>query len=584
MAHIVDKYRPVDPRFAALHAPWTTLMSLWVVMAGVALWCAPELSRELAASQSRAAPVAEQLAGLARGLGITSLRSAVESAQPSMNGLGQFAKPPPPPPVVQPPPAPVGPDEDLQWTGLEAPSRRVLVVGASTINSYLGSELRKLLEETYGVVAIRDGRLGTGLVRDDVFDWPAHLRGLVATHKPDLVIANFGGNDCQPVALPSGGTAAFGTKSWKAEYSRRVTQMVRETREAGAEVIWVGTGVVKESGFNGRLRRLDEILQSAVTEAKGRYVPQADLTATDKGAYRVDVSVDGSSGLMHMPDGIHLTRLGARHVVAGLLPRLERSATLVPKDQALAVASRLEWRSALRNEDTPALVMVPQEVPAGGLPLVYLLHGAWDDWTILSEKAHRELQSMATRHGLILVMPDGQPFGWYIDGTRKPEHRLGSWFVEEQRPAAEQVLPHGGRVGLLGISMGGHGALNYALDRPGEYGAVSVLSGAVDLTFAESREALQEILGPLQDNPGDWEARSALHRLRDFEEPFPPVSLVCGTEDIWYPSQVELADVLGAGARVRWVEGRGHEWSLWLESLDAELSWMAETLNSSPGD
>ncbi|TNE85762.1 MAG: DUF459 domain-containing protein [Deltaproteobacteria bacterium] len=578
MPHVVDKYRPVQPSVRSTHSPWGVLGALWAVGVGVWLWSAPDVHASLQAKESPLTPVASVAVSVGGALRLPVLREGLEQVATTSAAWPRFAERPPPPPPPEPEPVrAVGPDEPVSWRGLEPPAQRVIVVGASTINSYLGSELRRRLEEEYGVYAVRDGRLGTGLVRDDVFDWPAHLKSLVAEHKPDLVIANFGGNDAQPIQTAEG-KIAFGKDGWDEAYAARVAGMVADTEAAGAQVVWIGMGVVKEPSFSERLRRLDRILEATVTEAGGVYVEQADLTAEADGAYKVDVTFDGQSGLMHMSDGVHLSRLGAKSVVDALVPRLERAASLLPAEEGLAVASRLDLDSAIRKEPAPTLLVVPREVPAGGLPLVYLLHGAWDGWDIWSEKAHRDLQRLATKHGLILAMPDGRPFGWYLDSPREPTNQMVRWFVEEERPAVEAAVPDNGRIGLLGISMGGHGAMNLALDDPEAYGAVSVLSGAVDLTFAESRKQLQALLGPLPENREAWESRSALHRVRAHEGPLPPVSLVCGTDDIWYPSNQALAEVLGDRAETRWVEGEGHAWSLWLSELDRQLAWQAEVL------
>lgn len=580
MPHVIDKYRPISPPQGEVTSSWRVLAAAWTVAFGMALWGAPGLHASMLASESAWTPASALLLDAATAIGLPDARAGAEQLLDAAPLRGRFADPPPPPTEPEPEPErPVGPGKAMVWSGLNPPAKRVLVVGASTINSYLGSELRRTLEDAYGVVAIRDGRLGTGLVRDDVFDWPAHLAALVEEHKPDLVIANFGGNDAQPITVAGGRKEAFGYEAWDEEYARRVTAMVRATEEAGAEVVWIGMGVVKEPAFSERLRRLDRILETAVVEAGGVYVEQADLTAEADGAYKVDVRLGDQAGLMHMSDGVHLSRLGARAVVQALLPRLERAAALRPADPALAVASRLDLWSEVRGESTPALVIVPREIPAGGVPLVYLLHGAWDGWDVWSEKAHRELQSLATRHGVILAMPDGRPFGWYLDSPRDPTNQIATWFVSEQRPAVEAAVPHSGRVGLVGISMGGHGALNFALDQPDAYGAVSVLSGAVELPFAESRKQLQALLGPLASNREAWESRSALHRARGHTGDLPPIQLVCGREDIWFPSNERLAEVLGDRVRTRWVEGAGHTWDLWLAELEPQIAWQAEVLS-----
>ncbi len=73
----------------------------------------------------------------------------------------------------------------------------MLLVGASSVQYYLGAELERRLEAHRDVTVLRLGKLGTGLARPDVFDWPAKLAELLDAFQPDLVIAMLGGNDAQ---------------------------------------------------------------------------------------------------------------------------------------------------------------------------------------------------------------------------------------------------------------------------------------------------------------------------------------------------------------------------------------------------
>lgn len=106
-------------------------------------------------------------------------------------------------------------------------------------------------------------------------------------------------------------------------------------------------------------------------------------------------------------------------------------------------------------------------------------------------------QRIAAEIGLMLVAPDTSPrdtgipnatdawdFGegasFYVDATESPwsaRFRMEAWITEEL-PAlvAENFPADSTRCGILGHSMGGHGALTLALRHPGKYRSLSALA------------------------------------------------------------------------------------------------------------
>jgi len=77
----------------------------------------------------------------------------------------------------------------------------------------------------------------------------------------------------------------------------------------------------------------------------------------------------------------------ARH----LCWRLERTFELIPADESMAIAVRLDLDSVVRAKRTSYLAYVPQAARRGDerLPVLYLLHGADGSWTDFSERATR---------------------------------------------------------------------------------------------------------------------------------------------------------------------------------------------------
>lgn len=606
---VVDKYRPVQATphtVTPWHRVWAGAVGLGVVLA---LLSPDTLERTAVFEEGLPEGVrtalhgvvsvseATGLAGLRRGLDDLSapLDDAArwftdEPAEPGTTG-GEGGEDPAETSLESPPPPEEAATPRERWAAAPKPPApsRVLLVGASSIQFALGTELERLLNERYeGLEVERKGKLSTGLTRDDVFDWPAEIAERMARFRPDLVVGQFGGNDAQTILSPTTGRHRFGTEGWDAEYTRRLTALVTEVEARGAEMIVLGMPVMREAGFDRRMDALNALTARVVTAAGGDFLDTRPLSSDAQGEYTASVRVDGRTGRMRMDDGVHFTRMGGQHMAAGVARMLERTVRLVPAapeaDPGVrpAPAVRLTVPGTVR-EDTPALAFVPRDVPEDGLPVWVLLHGAWDDWTAWSEHAHADLQRLAAEHRMVIVLPDGEPFGWYLDGTVDPEHRLATWFHDDLLPFLHDTLPSSGVAAVSGLSMGGHGALTLAMQRPERFVAATSMSGVVDLTAAASREALQATLGPYAEHPADWEARSAIHQVRADPSRIDAlaVMLTVGRDDRWFPANEALHGLLQAeGVDHTWdpVDG-GHTWTVWTEALPRHAAFVARALH-----
>lgn len=140
-------------------------------------------------------------------------------------------------------------------------------------------------------------------------------------------------------------------------------------------------------------------------------------------------------------------------------------------------------------------VYLPPQAADGPCPVLYCLAGLTCNEQTFAIKAGA--QQHAARHGLVLVTPDTSPrntgiaqadadwdfgtaAGFYLDATREPyaQHwRMESWLIEELPPLLAARFPVDlDRSGILGHSMGGHGALTLALRHPGRFRSVSAFA------------------------------------------------------------------------------------------------------------
>ncbi|MEH1015440.1 alpha/beta hydrolase family protein [Micromonospora sp. CPCC 206060] len=238
---------------------------------------------------------------------------------------------------------------------------------------------------------------------------------------------------------------------------------------------------------------------------------------------------------------------------------------------------------------TSMTVLLPQQTssqiglagtsPAGDPPVLYLLHGLSDDHTIWLRRT--SIERYVAPLGLAVVMPQvGRSF--YTD----EEHGNRYWtFLSEELPqlcrSFFRLSDRPSDTFVAGLSMGGYGAVKWALRHPDRFAAAASLSGVLDVAGR----------GPDSDRPLDarvWHTvfgdrpvggsdDDVLHLL-DTADParIPPLYLACGTEDFLYDDNVRFSTAARErGLPVTVGFGPGdHDWAYWDRTVRDVLAWL----------
>jgi S-formylglutathione hydrolase len=207
----------------------------------------------------------------------------------------------------------------------------------------------------------------------------------------------------------------------------------------------------------------------------------------------------------------------------------------------------------------------PPQAAHGPVPVLTYLAGLTCTEETFPIKAGA--QRVAAELGLMLVAPDTSPrgagvpgedadwdlgtgAGFYVDATQPPwAPRYGMYsYVTRELPAviAASFPVAGGRQGIFGHSMGGHGALICALRNPGQYRSLSAFAPiSAPMRCPWGIKAFTAYLGPDRETWRGWDASELLRRNK-FDG---PILIDQGTADKFLAEQLYL-EVLEEAARV----------------------------------
>ena len=260
---------------------------------------------------------ARTLAGIGEVTGLANLRAVLHVHKRAFYEapftVGGRRSPPPPPAAA----AAARVEPELAFP---AP-RRVMIVGASSIQTDLGRALERRFEVFRGVEVLRQGRHSTGMARPDYFDWHANARALKASFEPDLVIGQFGGNDGQGLTDRDTGRAVapFFTDEWDAVYGARVEAFVDVFSDDDVPVVILGMPAMRNDFHQSKMARINAVTRAACARAGAYFVDTFAMTADAAGNPVGRAQVDGRLRVVHARDGMHLSRYGSELVAGGIV-------------------------------------------------------------------------------------------------------------------------------------------------------------------------------------------------------------------------------------------------------------------------
>lgn len=259
-----------------------------------------------------------------------------------------------------------------------------------------------------------------------------------------------------------------------------------------------------------------------------------------------------------------------------------------------AKVDTLEVASIAMNKTYKAAVVLPNSYAKSKstFPVMYLLHGAYGhfgDW--LKNTPNKELvKNLADQYNLIIVMPEGETFSFYLDSPVNTGSQFETFITQEVIQKVDKtyrtISNKNGRV-ITGLSMGGHGALYLSAKHPDLFCAAGSMSGAVDMSVMLNRDSatqvvklIEPVFGDKSADPEMYAKYAVLGMLDKLKNNKLPLIIDCGVDDFLIEPNRELHRRLVYNkVEHDYTERPGsHTWDYWENSLPYQVLFFNKIL------
>lgn len=259
-----------------------------------------------------------------------------------------------------------------------------------------------------------------------------------------------------------------------------------------------------------------------------------------------------------------------------------------------AKVDTLQIESKAMGKIYKAAVVTPKSYAKSkaNYPVLYLLHGAYGhfgDW--LKNTPNKNLVSdLADQYNLIVVMPEGETFSFYLDSPVNAASQFETFITQEVIQQVDEtyrtITAKNGRV-ITGLSMGGHGALYLSSKHPELFCAAGSMSGVVDMNLMLSPDNLERtknLLTPIFGDavllPETYARHAVLDKIDLIKANKMPLIMDCGVDDFLIESNREFhRRLVYSKIPHEYTERPGaHTWEYWNNALPFHMLFFSKIL------
>ncbi|CAH0528748.1 alpha/beta hydrolase [Vibrio hippocampi] len=215
--------------------------------------------------------------------------------------------------------------------------------------------------------------------------------------------------------------------------------------------------------------------------------------------------------------------------------------------------------------------------------VVYILHGwsgdykSWHDETAIAKQADL--------HDIIIVLPDGNYDKWYIDSELKNNSNYQTYIGKEVVAFIDDNFnthKEKSQRAITGLSMGGYGAFNIALNNLDTFGNIGSISGGVDPRAFKYNWGLEQVFGDYDQQTQFWDNKTIKNSVHKLIFQGVNISIDCGIDDFFIQSNRELHRVMMDLKIDHDYTERpgGHTWDYWDNAIKYQMLFFKTKFNS----
>lgn len=236
-------------------------------------------------------------------------------------------------------------------------------------------------------------------------------------------------------------------------------------------------------------------------------------------------------------------------------------------------------RSASMKKDIKAVVILPDSYDGRQeYPVIYLLHGHGGSYSDYIKKIPA-IKGSVDLHQVIIICPDGKS-SWYLDSPVDKAWRYETYVATELPKWVDQnyktIKDRKGRA-IMGLSMGGHGALSLAIKHQDVFGAAGSMSGGLDLRPFPANWNIVDRLGSQSEYPERWKDNSVMEMVPLLSTKKLSLIIDCGESDFFYPVNKAFHEKLSYYNIPHDFIARpgAHNWDYWSNALQYQLLYFS---------
>ena len=238
------------------------------------------------------------------------------------------------------------------------------------------------------------------------------------------------------------------------------------------------------------------------------------------------------------------------------------------------------------NKDISSIIIKPAgySLKSNNYPVLYLLHGAGDDYTSWTSNVP-SLQKYANEYNILIVCPDGGSTSWYFDSPIDDQIKYETYISKELVDVIDnkyKTIPEKAARAITGLSMGGHGAFYLAFKHPDIWGAAGSMSGGLDIRSFPNGWDLPKRLGSYSDHKAFWEENTVINLVYKIKANDLKLIFDCGINDFFYDANKRLHEKLvERNIPHDYIERPGnHTWDYWANSIKYQLLFFSDYFDS----